>query len=119
MNKRIILVEDDPGIRDTLQLILEQAQYTIDLYKNGDILLNSKFQTPSLFILDKQLPGVDGVDLCRHLKSQPAFKSVPVLILSASPAVANSAMKAGADGFLEKPFSKRDLLSLVAEVIKR
>jgi len=67
--------------------------------------------------LDKQLPGVDGLDICRYLKSQSISKHVPIIVLSASPQMDRPAMAAGASGFLEKPFKRQDLLDMVRRLV--
>ena len=114
-----MIVEDDEGIRDAAKNILERAGYRVTLYTNGDHLLGPMEELPDLFVLDKQLTGVDGLDICRHLKSQPATKDIPVLMLSASPHIITQAKQAGADGALEKPFRLQELRAVVASHMKR
>ena len=58
--KQIIVADDDPSMRDIFQLILKRAGYTVTLFSDGEILLGNDFQLPDLFILDKQLSGIDG-----------------------------------------------------------
>jgi DNA-binding response OmpR family regulator len=101
---RIIVVEDDPSILDTLQLILGRDDVAIEMHANGNTILDDNFEVPSLFILDKQLPGVDGLELCKLIKSRRRTSCVPVIMLSASPSIFNLAKKAGADDSIEKPF---------------
>lgn len=113
MKKHIVLVEDDPAIQDAIQMILEGEGYEVALFQNGEPLLAGAFDVPNLFLLDKQLAGVDGLDVCRFLKGNPETIGVPVVMLSASPHIARLAKEAGASGFLEKPFKKQELLSLV------
>jgi DNA-binding response OmpR family regulator len=66
-----------------------------------------------LFLLDKQLSGQDGLEVCQFLKSQSDTKDIPVIIISATPGISKMAMDAGADDFLEKPFQMKELLKLV------
>jgi DNA-binding response OmpR family regulator len=115
--RNITLVDDDPAIQDAVRIILERAGFAVTGFTNGDPLLDGDFALPDLFILDKQLPGVDGLDICRHLKALDETKGVPVLILSASPHVEQLAAAAAADGFLEKPFRMKDLLDTVARLL--
>ena len=115
--KKILLVEDDYAVRDAIKMLLEELGYDLELHVNGETILSGEYNVPDLFILDKQLPGVDGVDICQYVKSQTVSKHLPVIILSASPVAQKSAMTAGADGFLEKPFRKTDLLDLLHRLL--
>lgn len=69
-----------------------------------------------LFILDKQLPDMDGIALCRLLKLDHRTKHIPVLMLSANPQIKELAQAAGADDVLEKPFEIKDFLSIIARL---
>ena len=115
--KKIILAEDDPGIQDSIQMILETEGYQVTVFPNGDDLLNRRFETPDLFILDRQLSGVDGLDICRILKEDNDAKAIPIIILSASPQIGSMAREAGAQDFLEKPFRIDALRKMVAKHI--
>ena len=114
--KRITVVDDDRAIQDAVQLMLERRGYLVTIFSDGEPLLAGNFICPSLFILDKQLPGVDGLDICRYLKAQEDTKDIPVLMLSASPQIAMQAKAACADDFLEKPFKMQALREVVARL---
>jgi CheY-like chemotaxis protein len=94
--KRIIIVDDDPGVQSAFSLIFDPELYEVVVYSNGNELLNNQFETPDLFILDKH---------------------IPVLIISASPNIANLAVQAGADGFIEKPFSIMEIREMVMKFV--
>ncbi|MEP6683842.1 MAG: response regulator [Parafilimonas sp.] len=111
--KQIIIVDDDAGIRDIFRLILQRAGYNVILYANGDVLMGNQFELPDLFIIDRQLSGIDGLEICRFLKAQFSTKNIPVIIISASPFIAASAAEAGADAFVEKPFKTKALVELM------
>lgn len=115
--KQVIIVDDDQGVLDASRLILERAGHDVQVFLNGDVILRNNFKVPHLFLLDKQLPGVDGLDICRFLKQQERTRSIPVIILSASPQISNICRQAGADEFLEKPFRMQELKELVAKYI--
>jgi DNA-binding response OmpR family regulator len=115
--KRIIIAEDDPGIQDIVSLILGRAGYEVIIYHNGEPLLKNEFEIPDLFILDKQLSSVDGLDVCRFLKKQDSTKDIPVIMLSASPTIDKLAKIAGADDALEKPFRMHDLREMILKYL--
>ena len=117
--KKILVVDDDPVVRDVFYIIFEQAGYDVDLMPDGNRLLKNKFSTPDLFLIDKLLSGVNGLDVCRHLKSLENTRHIPVIMISASPGLAVQSADAGADGYIEKPFDRMDLLNLVAKHINR
>lgn len=112
--KKIMLVEDDPGVRDSARLILERAGYHVIVLEDGEILLGDNYELPDIFILDKQLSGVDGLDICKYLKKQQHTKHIPVIMLSANPHIGILAKDAGADNALEKPFRMQALREMVA-----
>ena len=112
MKQHLIIADDDPGIQDIFQLIFNRAGVDVTIYPNGDQLLTNNFDVPDAFILDKQLSGVDGLDVCRFLKGQERTKDVPIIMLSANPNIGRTAKEAGADDYLEKPFKLQDLLAL-------
>lgn len=116
--KRIIVVDDDPGTLEALQFIFDPSEYEVTFYSNGNSILNNKSIIPDMYILDKQLSGVDGLDICRYLKSQQGTSHIPVIILSASPYIQGQAAAAGADSTLEKPFAIHDLRDMVQRLLR-
>lgn len=115
--KSVLITEDDPGIIDALEIVFRRNGYRVFTYTNGNALLLNDFEMPDIFLIDKQLSGVDGLDICRHLKSQHKTRNIPVIVFSASPHVHNHAIAAGADDFIEKPFSNKEVLELVEKFI--
>ena len=115
--KHIIIADDDPGIRDIFQIILKRAGYDVTVYSNGEALMEDTIEIPDLFILDKQLSGIDGFEVCSFLKHNESTKNVPVIMVSASPYIKNTAIEAGADDFIEKPFKIQALLQLIERYI--
>ncbi len=113
MKKKILVADDDPGIRDIFKIIFERAGYEIELKEDGRDVLSNRYNKPDLFLIDKQLSGMDGLDLCRYLKAQASTKNIPVIIVSASPDIGPLARSAGADDYVEKPFELSHLLKFV------
>ncbi|MDB5229886.1 MAG: mprA 4 [Chitinophagaceae bacterium] len=117
MNKTLVIVDDDPGVQDVFKLIFERAGYTTIIYTDPKPIFEKSFIQPDLFILDKQLSGVDGLDICRLLKSQDTTRHIPVIMLSASPHIERLALAAGANEFIEKPFRNKVLVATVEKYI--
>jgi len=113
MKKKILIVDDDSGIRDIFKIIFERAGYDVDLKEDAADLLKNNFFVPDLFLIDKLLSGVDGLDICRYLKAHHKTAHIPVVMVSASPDIATQSLKAGADDFIEKPFDLNYLLQVV------
>jgi DNA-binding response OmpR family regulator len=113
--KTVLITEDDPAILDALEIVFTRNGYRVICYSNGTALLENNFEIPDIFLIDRQLSGVDGLDLCRHLKASEDTNKIPVIIFSASPHVQRPAIDAGADDFIEKPFSNKAVLELVAQ----
>src|SRR5262245_13817768 len=113
VQKKILIADDDPGIQDIFSIIFERAGFDIEIKKNGEDLLKNKFALPDLFLIDKQLSGYDGLEVCRHLKKQEKTKHIPVIMISAAPNIGALSQEAGADAYIEKPFEISDLLKLV------
>lgn len=115
--KRVFIVEDDPSILDAAKMILEREGYEVTLFTHGEPLLEPLDTVPDLIILDKQLSGVDGIDVARHLKTQESTSHVPLIMVSANPNISTLAKNAGAEEFLEKPFDVKRFRTMVRNLI--
>ncbi len=115
--KNIIIADDDAGIRDVFKLILERAGYSVTMYSGGETLLTNDFTLPDLFVIDKQLSGVDGLVVCESLKHNQLTKNIPVIMVSASSYVARLAKEVGADEFVEKPFKIQTFIKLIEKYL--
>jgi two-component system, OmpR family, phosphate regulon response regulator PhoB len=118
LKKKIYIAEDDPDILYTLSTMLADAGYHVKVSSNGKPVLDGSFSRIDLFILDKLMPDVNGLDICRHLRSQSATKDIPVIMISAHPKSGNEALHAGATDYIEKPFEMHYLLNVVAKYTK-
>ena len=115
---RILIIEDDPEILSALNIVLGSVGFDVDVLLKGDSILRNQFVTPDVFLIDKWLPDVDGLDICRYLKSKPNYKAIPVIMLSASEQLRDRAFEAGADEFMEKPFLVQDLVDLIHKALE-
>jgi len=112
---KILVVEDDPDILNALNIALGSVGFDVDVLLNGKCILENRFTVPDVVILDKRLPDVDGLEICRYLKSRPPYETIPVIMISASPKVKEKAIESGATSFLEKPFAMQQLVSAIRQ----
>src|SRR5205814_8236044 len=116
----ILVVEDDRRIQKSLSRLFESEGYRVEIAKDGISGLNSfRTSNPAAVVLDLKLPGVSGREICREIKhSQP---NLPVVILSAVANVADKVLllELGADDYVTKPFSPRELLARVQAAMRR
>lgn len=115
--KKIILVEDDEPIRDAFALALSNENYDIQMYATGQAILQKEVAAPDLFVLDRNISGTNGIDLCRFIKSDDTYKEVPVLIMSAYPEVKEAAAEVGAAGAIIKPFILKTLRETISQCL--
>lgn len=115
--KKILIADDDPSIQDIFSIIFRRAGYQVEVKKDGEDILKNRFTVPDIFLIDKQLSGYNGLDICKWLKTQRHTSNIPVIIISAAPDLANQANQAGADSYLEKPFDVNTLLKLVWQFV--
>jgi DNA-binding response OmpR family regulator len=111
--KRVMIADDDPGILDAVEAMLEFGGYQVSSTPNGATLLDIKDDFPDLLLLDIWMPGTDGRDVCKQLKAQESSRRMPIIMISASTELERSAKEAGADDFMEKPFDMDELLQKI------
>ena len=120
--QRILVVEDEEDLRELISYNLAKEGYQVTGVGTGeDALAAVTRQPPDLVVLDLLLPVVDGLDVCRRLKSDPRTQHVPVLMLTAKTEEADvvTGLEMGADDYLGKPFSPRVLLARIKAVLRR
>jgi CheY-like chemotaxis protein len=117
--KKVYVAEDDLNILFSLDVMLEDAGYDVMLSHCGTPMLESNLPATDVFILDNRMPDINGIDVCLHLKRQPATQHIPVIMISAFRNFRPQALRAGVDDFLEKPFQMQDLLGLVSKHTQR
>ncbi|MBA3675222.1 MAG: response regulator [Chitinophagaceae bacterium] len=118
---KILVIDDDKDLLDITQALLAKQGFVVETDLNWDDALK-KIETfePQLILLDVFLNGVDGLEICKQLKSMPHTKHIPVLIFSAYPRVAESVIyEYGADDFIAKPFEVNDLITKMHSVLSQ
>jgi DNA-binding response OmpR family regulator len=113
-----MIADDDPGIVDAVEIILDFEGYQVSSTVNGATILDMKTEFPDLLLLDIWMSGFDGRDICRKLKNDDTTKSIPIIMISASRDIERSAYDAGADDFLAKPFEIDDLLGKIRKYLE-
>ncbi len=120
--RKILVVEDEPDIRELVRYNLEQAGFEVFESEDGEGALQMVDEVrPSLVVLDLMLPKADGLDLCRMLRQKPRTATLPVVLLTAKAAEVDRVLglELGADDYITKPFSPRELVARVKAVLRR
>lgn len=116
---KILVVDDDPRLRDLVTIALERAGHTVITAANGQqALTHALRETPDLIVLDIGLPELDGLEVCRRLRAR---SQVPILFLTARADEIDRVLglELGADDYVTKPFSPRELVARVRAILKR
>jgi len=122
VKRTILVVEDEKDIRDLLRFHLEQEGYTVREADSGEAALAQvAAERPAMIVLDLMLPGTDGLEVCRRLRTAEATRAVPVIMLTARAAEVDRVLglELGADDYMTKPFSPRELVARVKAVLRR
>ncbi len=122
MKQRILVVDDEPEAVELVEFNLKQAGYAVVTAVDGaEALKKARSQTPDLIVLDVMLPEMDGFEICKTLRLEPATARVPIVMLTAKAAEIDRVLglELGADDYLTKPFSPRELLLRVKKILAR
>ncbi len=118
----VLVVEDEPAQREVLSYNLESEGYRVIKAADGnEALLLIEEEQPDLILLDWMLPGTSGIEICRQIKSRPAFRMTPVIMLSARSEEVDKVrgLDTGADDYISKPYSIVELLARVKAHLRR
>jgi DNA-binding response OmpR family regulator len=124
MSRPILIIEDDPDIAEGLRYNLEREGLKASVAETGELGLVAALDPqgpPSLVILDLMLPGMSGTEICRRLRREPATRRTPIIMLTARSSEADrvAGLDLGADDYITKPFSVRELMARVRAVLRR
>lgn len=120
MKPTILVADDEPSIVLSLQVLLQKAGFTVRIARNGEEALESVAEsTPDLILLDAMMPRRDGFDVCQSLRANPAYQSLPIIMLTAKSrdVERQKGMALGATDYITKPFSTRDLVTTVRKYL--
>jgi two-component system alkaline phosphatase synthesis response regulator PhoP len=124
MTRPILIIEDDPDISESLKYNFEREGFPAVVAATGEAglaaALNQR-EAPALIILDLMLPGMTGTELCRRLRREPATRRTPIIMLTAKASESDrvAGLDLGADDYITKPFSVRELMARVRAVMRR
>lgn len=121
-NRKILIVEDETDIRELVRYNLEREGFVVSESDHGDGVLELvREEHPALVILDLMLPGTPGLDICRALRQNAATATLPIVVLTAKAAEMDRivGLEMGADDYVTKPFSPRELTARVRAVLRR
>jgi phosphate regulon transcriptional regulator PhoB len=122
MKSKIFVVEDDPDIAELLQFNLDKEGYEVKIEADGekayDMILN---KVPDLLILDLNLPGLSGIEICKYLRENARTKSLPIMMLTARTQEIDKIIgfEIGADDYITKPFSVREVIARINALLRR
>ncbi len=119
---RLLLVEDDPALAELLEFRFKAEGYAVSVTADGDeALLLAAEETPDLVVLDWMIEGTSGIEVCRRLRRDKATAHVPIIMLTAREAEDDRirGLETGADDYVTKPFSPRELIARVNAILRR
>ena len=121
MALRVLIVEDEPHIVESLSFVLSREGFSVASVLDGEAAVESlRRDPPDLVILDVMIPRLNGFEVLKVAKSDPALKAIPVIVLTAKGQLQDRrlAEEIGSDGFMTKPFSNRDIVEQVRRLIR-
>ena len=122
MPKKILVIEDEKDIQELLQLYLKREGYEVQIARDGEAGLRKASQEHhDLVLLDLMLPRVDGLEICRNLRSRPQTADLPIIMITAKAEEADRivGLEMGADDYITKPFSPREVMARVKAIFRR
>ena len=122
MPDTILIIEDEPDVVDLLVFNLQKAGYKTITARDGQTgLQKARDERPALVVLDLMLPGIEGTDVCRQLKADPKTAGIPVIMLTAKAEEVDRVvgLELGADDYVTKPFSPRELTLRIKTILRR
>jgi two-component system alkaline phosphatase synthesis response regulator PhoP len=120
--RHVLVVEDDRDISDLIAHALRKAGYAVETLANGSaVMAHVRANAPDAIVLDVMLPGMDGMLVCQALRNEPATAAIPIIMLTARGEEADriAGLELGADDYVTKPFSPKELAARVGALLRR
>jgi len=119
MLAKVLVVDDEKGVRDLLHSFLKAEGYQAIMASNGEEAIElAKSESPNAILLDVKMPGIDGVETCRRLRAEEQTRYIPVIMVTAFGTTETEATDAGADDLVNKPFELKDLAIRIKSVLR-
>ena len=120
MTRSILVVDDEPNIVMSLEFLIKQAGYEVRVARDGEAALQAiEEQPPDLVLLDIMMPKRDGFDVCETIRANPAWKDIPIIMLTAKgrDVEREKGLALGADAYITKPFSTREAMERIKQFL--
>jgi len=122
MNHLVLVVDDDEDVAETIERALRHGGYEVLVaHRGADALQLARQRRPEIIVLDIMMPGMSGIEVCRHVRANPQLAGIPILFLTAKGEIADKieGFESGADDYLTKPFDQRELELRVKALLRR
>jgi len=122
MSKRIAVIDDEPDILELVSLHLKKAGFDVEGFLDGESFYSFLEKAiPDLVVLDLMLPDADGLEICKHLRAHQEYSSIPIIMLTAKGEETDKiiGLELGADDYVTKPFSPKELVARIKAVLRR
>ncbi len=119
--KKILVIDDEENIRELIKFNLEQAGFEVEMAADGQAGFEKLDQSIDLIVLDLMLPEIDGLTLCRRIRNNSPYDTIPIIMLTAKGEEVDRilGLEMGADDYLAKPFSPRELIARIKAILRR
>ena len=120
MNRRVLIADDEPNIVISLEFLMKREGYAVTVARDGVAALDAiRRERPDLVLLDVMMPGMSGFDVCQAVRADESFAAVKIVMLTAKGRDTDTAkgIALGADAYMTKPFSTKDLAARVRELL--
>ncbi|MGD8370176.1 MAG: response regulator [Syntrophobacterales bacterium] len=119
MEEKVLVVDDELEIRDLLSEVLQQEGYDVLLASAGEEAIElAKGETPHVILLDVRMPGIDGIEVCKRLKTDPKTQYIPIIMITGYDENKIAAIEVGADDFVNKPIDLVELAIRVKSILR-
>jgi len=121
MSKKILIIDDEENIRELIKFNLEAEGYNVIMAADGKEGLKKVSSSVDLIVLDLMLPEMDGLTVCRQIRSNNEYSNIPIIMLTAKGEEVDKiiGLEMGADDYMTKPFSPRELLARIKAILRR